>query len=314
MIKYVVLLIVSFLIVQSNAQSIEWRDLQNPFYYHEGWSVKDACMVFNEDNTTFYIFFSAFYFDNGRERSHISAVKTQNFKDFSAPLFIWDGQEEGWIGMCSPNIIKIKNKYILTYNSWGNKKGQPNQLFYAESYDLENWNKHLPLAKNITSGVRSIDAALIYHNEKYFLVWKRIQTPQLSFCDSLSSNRWVNMGELNIGWFENGQFILIDDELFLACTARQHKQYIYKKENDTGEIWDFTKWNLFSEVKVPEEKFNTDERMNAGFLVDYRKFDGYYYYIYAGRTENVTHAGRGDNKLGIARSKNLKIWDIPDVQ
>ena len=146
------LLILCFLIIiiatWLNAQAIDWNNLENPVYQHEDWSTKDACMIYKDG--MYYIFFSAFYHDRGRERSHVVGIKTSDFETFSEPLFIWDGQEDGWIGMASPNITKIDNTYYLTYNSWGNKLFKPNQLFYATSTDLETWENNKPLATNLT--------------------------------------------------------------------------------------------------------------------------------------------------------------------
>lgn len=300
------------LFMETHAQLIDWDRLSNPIYSYKDWSVKDACMIYNEADSSFYVFFSAFYFDNGQVRSHVVGVKSRDLITFSEPLFIWDGQSEGWIGMCSPNINKVGDRYILTYNSWGDKKRKPNQLFYAESTDLNAWNKHLPLARNITKGVRAIDAAIIPHNGQYLLTWKRIQTAQVSVSDSLGANRWLNLGGLNLGWFENAQFIAIEGHLHMICTVVDKAQKIYKMKNQGGDIWNYTTWDFVAEIKVPEEAFNTNERMNAGFLFDNTAIDGYYYYIYAGRTENKSQLGRGDNKLGITRSKDLQTWSVPE--
>ncbi|MCG8373886.1 MAG: hypothetical protein MI700_10150 [Balneolales bacterium] len=289
-------------------QFIDWQNLSNPIYTKEGWSVKDATMIYSEENETFYLFFSAFFFDNGRERCHVSGVKTKDFKSFSEPLFIWDGQEEGWIGMCSPNLTVMGDTYVLTYNSWGDKRGAPNQLFYAVSNDLENWEYHLPLAKNLTDGVRAIDAALYVYDDTFYLMWKRIQTSQVSFSATLDEG-WMNMGRTNLGWFENAEMIDIDNKMHLIGTFRSHKQFIYTMKGLPQDHWNWTEWELLSEVTVPEEGFNTDERMNAGFLVDWRKYDGYFYYLYAGRTEGESHAGRGNQKLALARSKDLMTWE-----
>jgi predicted GH43/DUF377 family glycosyl hydrolase len=102
---------------------IEWRNLKNPVYQHQDWSVKDASIIYKDQE--FYLFFSAFFFDRSRERSHVVAVKTRGFKTFSEPLFIWDGRDDGWIGMCSPNITQVGDMYYLTYNSPGDKKIYP---------------------------------------------------------------------------------------------------------------------------------------------------------------------------------------------
>ena len=288
-------------------QTIPWNKLKNPIYQHEGWSVKDATFAYNEADQHFYLFFSAFYFDEGKERSHVVGVKTKDFITYSEPIINWSGMEEGWTGMCSPNITLDKDRLYITYNSWGDKPGKPNQLFYAVSDNLIHWKKHLPLASPITKEVRAIDAAIYPYEDSIMLIWKKKQTPQISMAKGYNSQKWNNHGSLNIGWIENGQFIEIDGKLHLVGTVKKHLQKIFELKHPDS----LTQWIEKTEITVPEESFNTDERVNAGFLFDNTKVDGYYYYIYAGRTESMSHAGRGDNKLGLARSKDLIEWSIP---
>jgi hypothetical protein len=59
------------------------------------------------------------------------------------------------------------------------------------------------------------------------------------------------------------------------------------------------------------ENFNTDNVANACFRADWREYDGHFYMIYCGRTEGKSHLGRGNNKLGLARSKELINWQAP---
>ena len=74
---------------------------------------------------------------------------------------------------------------------------------------------------------------------------------------------------------------------------------------------DWLEWHPPTVLKVPQEGFNTYHRSNAAFLADWREYDGYFYLLYAGTTEGKTHAGRGNNKLGLARSQDLKTWSAP---
>lgn len=46
-------------------------------------------------------------------------------------------------------------------------------------------------------------------------------------------------------------------------------------------------------LEVPHEEFNAGKLADASVLYDWRKYDGYYYLIYAGRTEDQSYAGRG---------------------
>ncbi len=151
---------------------IEWDKIKNPIYQREGWSVKDASMIYHKPSGEFHLFFSAFFETKGKIRSHVASVKTKDFVNFSEPLFVWSGEEIGYKGFAAPEIIELDGKFILTYNSWGDKFMKPNKLFYAVSEDLKSWDKHRPLALNVTKNKRAIDVTLAYENGKYIINWK----------------------------------------------------------------------------------------------------------------------------------------------
>jgi len=62
----------------------------------------------------FYVFFSAFYDEHGRVRSHVAEVSTKDFKTYSQPILNFDGEDDGWIGMCSPDVQLLGNVYELS--------------------------------------------------------------------------------------------------------------------------------------------------------------------------------------------------------
>ena len=291
-------------------QFIAWHELKNPVYSHEGWSVKDACMI--EKDGLFYVFFSAFFWVDGQERSHVVEVKTPDFKTWSDPILHWRGEADGWLGLCSPNITEANGVYYLTYNSWGDKPGQPNQLFYARSTDLEHWEAPQRLAQNLTAGTRAIDAAVIFHAQKYYLVWKAAQISQIAVCERMDGD-WTHLGQACQYWFENAHFIDIDGKIHLVLTSRddQHRTSIAAMAGDGSRDKDWTQWHDYRPFNIPTEAFNLYEQANAGFLMDWRARDGYFYLLYAGTTEGLSHARRGDNRLGVARSQDLNLWDIP---
>src|SRR5690349_4707865 len=134
------------------ADFIDWKNLHNPVLSYPNWSVKDAAMAYR--NGVFYVFFSAFYEDRGQVRSHVVEVSTRDFKTYSQPIFNFDGEEDGWLGMCSPDVQRIGDHYVMTFNSWGDKPGKWNALFYKTSNDLSHWSKTMPLAAELTAGKR----------------------------------------------------------------------------------------------------------------------------------------------------------------
>jgi hypothetical protein len=296
---------------------IPWQNMSNPVLSYPDWSIKDAAMA--NRGGTFYIFFSAFYAERGQVRSHVVEVSTRDFKHFSAPIFNFDGEEEGWIGMCSPDVQRLGGKYVMTFNSWGDKPGKQNLLFYMTSDDLVHWSPRRTLALNLITGKRVIDAALAQADGGYYLIWKEgtqgQMKPRLAFAASLDQPfKFVGDGfpallmadgSDNGLTHENYEFVHTQGEWYLLTTDYNPEgPYLYKQ--DPGSGW--LKWTQGYRIETPKEKFNTDHRDNAAALYDWRQYDGFYYLIYGGRTEGKTFAGRGWNSLGLSRSKDLIHW------
>ncbi len=286
----------------------DWSALRNPIYEYDSWSVKDACIAHRDDRFT--LVFSAFFAVGGRERSHIVAVQSPDLRTFSEPRFLRSGQAAGWKGLCSPNLTVIDDCYVLTYNSWGDHPRRPNQLFYAISHDLMAWDFDHPLAPELTCGVRAIDATVINYGSRYYLTWKERQSPVVAWASDLDGP-WQRIGNTSGGWFENAEFLILGDRVHLLVTGRDHCPYLMCLLGDPEDPEGWRHWSRPTPLVVPQEDFNTHDRANAAFLVDWRHHDGYAYLLYAGTTEGHSHAGRGDNRLGLARSRDLETWSIP---
>jgi hypothetical protein len=289
---------------------LNWSAIRNPVYDVEGWATKDACMA--RHGETIHLFLSAFFHDRGQERSHVAGVSTMDMIRFSDPALLWDGRGDGWTGMCSPNISAHQGAYVMTYNTWGDQhpNGRHNQLFYARSDDLIDWAAPRPLAPELTRGIRAIDAALERHSRRWFLVYKERQTPVMAWADELDGP-WTRLGSVAGGWFENAQFICLGGIWHLVVTRRDHAPWLRRMKGDPDELASWLCWGEPISLLPPEEGFNTNERANAASLVDWREWDGYIYLLYAGRTEGESHAGRGDCRLALARSRDLNQWELP---
>jgi hypothetical protein len=292
---------------------IDWANLKNPVYAHDGWSTKDACMAYTDG--VFYLFFSAFYEDRGRERAHVVGVRTTDFRNFSAPFFVWDGAAEGWIGLCSPDIFSHGTQWYLTYNSWGDHPERPNQLFFAASTDLERWTPGRSLARDATQEggrpVRAIDAAVAFAHGRYVLLWKERQVAQLAVAPAMAAEGWRRLGRPAQRWCENGQFIHIDGTWQVLLTGKPMDPFLAPVTKDGRRDEDWLTWGEWRALHIPQEQFNTRHRANCPTLYDWRRHDGHFYLLYAGNTETVSHAGRGDSKLALARSKDLVNWSVP---
>lgn len=309
------------------ADFIDWSALSNPVLAYEDWSIKDFACAHRDG--TFSVFFSAFYADRGRVRSHVVGVDTENFSTYSAPTLHLDGAGANWYGMASPDLTAHGGRYYLTYNSWGDRERKPNQPFYRVSEDLAEWSARRALARNLTGGERAIDAALGWAEDRCYLVWKgpdhetRIavaETPESAF-------RYVGDGRVsfekrdgrvtNEGQ-ENYQFHEIDGERYLLTTDFRagHRPTLYRMDGDPAEEGSWTTWTDGRELEIPERGFNTGDRANAAALYDWREHDGHCYLLYAGNEEGRydgdtegPFAGRGWNRLGLARSTDLESWE-----
>jgi len=312
---------------------IDWMNLHNPVLSYPNWSIKDAAMAYRDG--TFYVFFSAFYPEGGRIRSHVAEVSTRDFRHFSAPIFDFDGEEDGWIGMCSPDVQRLYGKYVMTFNSWGDKPGKPNQLFYMTSDDLIHWSERKALGLNLTEvgNQRVIDAALAPADGGYYLVYKDStpgihNRPRMAFSTSLDGPfHYLGDGIVALlmkdgkdnGYFhENYEFLHTNGQWYLLATDYLHNaqnrdkyevQAPYFYELERGSDW--LKWNRGYTFDIPGEEFNVESIANAAAVYDWRKHDGYYYLIYAGRNDGQTYAKRGWNRLALARSKDLVHWSVP---
>jgi hypothetical protein len=325
-----VLLLVALCSTVASAEKrpfIDWKSLSNPVLSYPGWSIKDSAMAYRDG--TFYVFFSAFYPKEAGTISHVVEVSTRDFKHFSQPIMNFDGTEDGWEGMCSPDVQLLNGQYVMTFNSWGDKPGRPNELFYRTSPDLVHWSERHSLALNLTKGTRAIDAAFAVADDGYYLIWKEgtegKMRPRLAFApsldgrfvyvgDGLPSLLWADGRDIGLeppSFHENFEFIHTNGQWYLLTTDHGRGAlkgplgpYLYKLE--PGSRW--LKWTGGYRLEAPLETFNSVDRDNAAAIYDWRQFDGYYYMIYAGVTERKAFAKRGWNRLGLARSKDLIHW------
>ena len=320
--RQILLSLFIFICTQQPANAIfpSWEKITNPVYDRYGFCVKDACMINREG--VWYVFASFFYYKNEGLVSHVACIKTRDFITYSEPIFVIDGHAAGWKGMASPDIVLHEGKYYLTYNSWGDREGKPNQLFYAVSEDLIHWEFDKPLAANLTQGKRAIDAALAFEDGRCFLVYKEGQKPIVAYADSPDSKQWVKIGSPAIGWFENAQLIRIDNCWHLVATVKrkadgtateEHGPAFSRMLGDPASPASWMQWEPFRAIHadIPVHAYSINEKANAAFLVDNRDADGHFYLLAAARTEGVSFGRRGDCRLVLYRSTDLIKWFAP---
>ena len=304
------------------SSAVSWGTLHNPFYAHDGWSVKDVAVFYGPDGVI-HVYFSAFFLDAGMERCHVAQTSTRDLQTFTPAIVIFDGRSDGWVGMCSPDVQHMGGQYVMTFNAWGDASPKPKQLFYATSADLITWSVAHPLAATLTAGRSYIDAALAPSAGQLFLFYKDDQTLQTHLAAGPAlDGPWhvvgsglpaimTASGQPTGQVHENYQLLLIDGHWRLLTTDYApitNEGFLYTMHGAGLAETDWLTWEGGYKLAVQREAFNTNHVDNAAYLVDERAGDGFFYLFYAGRTEGNTHAGRGDNKLGVSRSTDLMVW------
>jgi hypothetical protein len=193
------------------------------------------------------------------------------------------------------------------------------------STDLVHWGPRRRLAANLTRG-RSIDAALAYAGDRFYLAWKdrrhvsRIAVAPHPSADFVFVGDGVLAFETAAGQrtsrkHENCQFLRVDGRWLLLAThfGAGHLPYLYRMAGDGTQGAHWTTWVDGYALQVAREGFNTEDRANAAALYDWRAHDGHFYLFYAGNTEKRTYRasggwGRGWNRLGLSRSTDLVRW------
>jgi hypothetical protein len=302
------------------AAAIPWRHVRNPMLSYPQWSIKDATLV--AMGGEYFLFFDAAYEDRGRLRFHVCEVRSVDLQTFSEPLLVIDGAGDGWIGMASPEIHHDGERYLLTYNSWGDAPGRPNQFFVRSSTDPVHWGAERPLAANLTNGARAIDAAVAVDHGRHFLMFKQAQTTRLAVSERLDGGyRWVGDGLPRFArgaawgrWHENYQFFRRGGKWRLIATSGSHDPYIYTLGGDGSKESDWLNWIDGYRVEIARQDFNTADSANSGSMVLGLPEAGPQYLLFAGNTEKTSYEGRGWNRLGLARTTDMRHFSPAAVR
>lgn len=300
----------------SPAPETGWDTVRNPVLAFDDAAVKDAFAI--QRNGTWHLGYSTIREDPFRFRLGFST--TRDFRTFeNAPPL--DQPEVG--GLASPTVaVAPDGRYVMTYNSHQHDVGETsNKLYYRTSDDLATWSEahrfHVEGAD--ADNDRLIDAALAFTDAGAFLFFKREQTAVVAHSASGAlDGPWKLLGAISPADVENLQVLRIDGTWHLLATSLPvvHRPVLHRLAGDPSDPLAWRTWTRVRELEIPEQAWNTGEgfgyeRANAGYLVDDRAAngDGFFYLVYAGSTELATYENRGHAKLGLARSRDLTVWE-----
>jgi len=298
---------------------LDWEALRNPILGDHDQSLHDFCVV--EADGLFHIFCSAFQESGDAPNCTIVQYTSADLVRF-AEVNRLDGASRGWRGTASPYVVHDGNRYVLVGNSWGDAPEQPNALFWCESPDLMAWSSPRPLAANLTGEARAVDPALAPFGEVHLLIWNQGRLPRVAHGERLVGDfAWLGPGYLELStvdgahrpYFASFQVLRIGEGWRLLAAAREdrHRPYLFERPESTSAGLRFSRWENGTALDIPVQDFNREILANGAWLLDRRATDGWFYLFYAGSNgqRRADFGGRGWNRLGIARSRELARWE-----
>lgn len=299
--------------------AIDWSALQNPILAFDEVAIKDAFLA--RDEAGWHLGYSDISDDPFRFRLGFS--HSEDLRTFQRAESI-DQPDTG--GLASPTVARAPDgRWVMTYNSHTRDIGTAEpKLYFRTSMDLTTWSEpqRIRVEGADLETDRLIDAAVAFAPAGAFLFFKLGQEAQIAHAASGSmEGPWKLLGSLSPAALENYQAIVIDGTPHLLATTLPvlHRPVLHRLAGPQNDPQAWRTWTVVRELEIPEQAWNTGkglgyERANAGYLVDERARDGMFYLLYAGSTEVKSYEGRGHAKLGLARSRDLVIWEVPPAR
>lgn len=298
--------------------AIPWKKLHNPILEFDDHMIKDQTLRLIDGE--WHLFYSE-RFEAPTPGGTGHAVSTD--------LTSWTTTEKLFPEQGSPDITRdADGRYIITAQRNDPAGGEINQLVYQAATDPNDaWSPPAQLVAGEFTTERIIDAGLAHTKYGLFLLFKRglhedvIQPIALAHSPSGSlDGPWEILGEPSLTFAENFQFLVINGVWHVLTTKIPvHVPTLYKLVGDPSDPQSWLNWKEAGKFEIPQEAWNTGrtagithETANSAHLCDARALDGYWYLTFAGSTELETFEGRGHAMIGIARSKNLKKWEVPE--
>jgi hypothetical protein len=296
---------------------IPWKQLRNPILEFDDHMIKDQTLRLIDGE--WHLFYS--------ERFEVPAPGGTGHA-VSADLTGWETIERQFPEQGSPDITRAEDgRYLITSQRNDPSGSEVNQLVYQSATDPNaEWSPPGQLVAGEFTGERIIDAGLAHTKRGLFLLFKRglhddiIQPIALAHSPSGSPDGpWEILGEPSLTFAENFQFLVIGGTWHVLTTKIPvHVPTLYRLVGDPSKPESWLKWKEVAKFEIPQAAWNegrtpgiTHETANSAHLCDARKLDGYWYLTFAGSTELETFEGRGHAKIGIARSRDLKKWEVP---
>ena len=295
---------------------IAWKQLENPVFALDHMT-KDQTLRLVDG--TWHLFFS--------ERLATADESTPTGHGVSTDFVEWTPAEPRRL-WGSPDITRgADGSYVLSHQLPDPTIPDVSRIVYATAPDPNGpWSESVQFVPELFPGERIIDSAVAHTENGLYLLFKRGQHESIdqdvhvarSASGSLTGP-WEYLGMPDLPLSENFEFLVMSGRWHLLVTMIPfHEPTLFRLKSDPSEPESWLHWKKVRELKIPDEDWNTGrnpgfdhELANSSYLCDARRLDGYWYLVYAGSTELDTFDGRGHAKIGVARSKDLKRWEVP---
>jgi hypothetical protein len=308
-------------VVGDSAQvSVEWETLRNPVFATDQMTKDPTVRVLDG---RWYLLFSERFDPQAPEGPRIRAVTSDDLTDWEPASD--DAAVDEW---GSPDLTRDEaGRYVLTFQQRELDDAEISRIHYSTGPGPAGpWDEPRPLVHGMFPDERAIDAALARTEWGTFVMFKRGLHDAIEQHAALAYSRsgsldgpWEYLGEPDVGWTENFQFLVIDGVWHvLLTTIPIHTPTLFRLAGAPSEPQAWLHWEEVATFEVPQEDWNRGttpgidhETANSAYLCDARAADGYWYLFYAGSTELTTFEGRGHARIGVARSRDLRTWTVP---
>ena len=291
-----------------------WDELTNPVFQLNDEHITNIDAVY--ERGTWFLFYSAIYEDSSGKHARIVEISTKNFKEFSPPILSFNGAEDGWLGMANPSITRLRNIYYLSFNSWGNKPGKPDQLFYMTSRDLKNWTFKTPLAPGLTVNAKATRPSLVFSRGRWFLIYNHDKETQMAM------TRGVRMPFERLGMgtpsfysstdtivaHKKHQLIRFGNKWGLLASGNNFIPYLYQLSTTGSSGLGWLTWEGGYPLKVQRREIALAPPPESATLINMKRFGGYFYLFYVMNPSGETTQERGSSKIEVYRSTDLLYW------
>jgi hypothetical protein len=291
-----------------------WDELTNPIFELNDAQITAVDALY--DRGTWFLFYSILYQDSSGTHARIEQISTKDFKNYSAPILSFNGQEDGWLGMANPSITKLRNIYYLSFNSWGDKPGEPDQLFYMSSRDLRNWTVKTPLAPEVTVNEKATHPVLAFSRGKWFLCYNHNAEPRVAMTRGIRMPfERLGMGSLSlynsadtILAHKKHQPISFGNKWGLLASGNKVDPYLYKLPTAGSSGLGWLTWDGGYPIKVIRREIALAPPPESATLINMKSAGGYFYLFYVMNPSGETSLQSTTSKIEVYRSTDLQYW------